>query len=437
MTTSMVGAISVFLITYAAIAFEKLNRTVAAVAGAAVLLALNILSPGELLRSYVHWETLGLLFGMFVLVTALSEAGFFSWLALVIARALDYHPLRLFVAFPLLTGLLAAFMDSITVMLFFATLTYELSRLLRFDPVPMVVAEVVTANIGGAATLVGDPPNVILGMMHGYTFNDFAVHNGPLALLALLCAIGVAFWLCRGELIPCERSDRDELCPPEPLQAITDARLFRVGVAAFCTAVFLLVIHSSVERALRLPPVTAPLASLLPAVALLAVLPDRAKRVAGKVHYDVFLFLIGLFAIVGGLEKTGAIRELARIIGDVFRDQHLGLASTLMWFSAASSAIVDNVPFALSMGYVIGELARQAGAPALSLMVWAVSLGTDIGGNLTPIGASANVVAYTTLERLGHPIGWGRWLRLALLPTLGALLVSNLGLAVKLWARFF
>jgi Na+/H+ antiporter NhaD/arsenite permease-like protein len=141
--------------------------------------------------------------------------------------------------------------------------------------------------------------------------------------------------------------------------------------------------------------------------------------------------------VVGGLEKTGAIQALADLIANFFRDQHLALLSTLLWFSAVSSAIVDNVPFALSMAYVIRDMAGQTGVPALSIMVWAVSLGTDIGGNGTPIGASANVVAYTSMEKKGVRIGWGRWMRLAIPPTLVALLISNLGIAVKLALKFF
>lgn len=436
MDMPMLVAVSVFLVSYVAIGLEKLNRTIVAGAGAVALLLFNVLSLEEAVKTYVHWETVGLLFGMFLIVATLSEAGFFAWLALVVARKLEYNPYRIFVIFPLVTGLLAAFMDSITVMLFFATLTYELSRLLKFDAIPVVVAEVVLANIGGASTLVGDPPNVILGLMLGYTFNDFVIHNGPTAVLAAIAAVGVAFWAGRTRLILSHEVDRKALAKLDPVQAIKDLRLFRLGLLAFGFAVFFLIVHAWVEWTLHIP-LTAPLAPLIPASILLILGGRKAEEVLRKIDYEVLLFFIGLFVIVGGLEKTGAIRGLAGLISDLFRERYLALTSTLMWFSAVSSAIVDNVPFALSMAYVIKNIALQAGVPALSLMVWAVSLGTDIGGNGTPIGASANVVAYATMEKHGHRIGWGRWMRLAIPPTFVALLICNLGLAVKLWLNFY
>ena len=167
MNVSAVVAVSIFLVTYVAIGMEKVNRTIVSMSGGIILLLVGVLSLKEAVTRYVHWETVGLLFGMFTIIAVLSEAGFFTYMALVVAKKLDYNPYRIFLVFPLVTGFLSAFMDSITVMLFFATLTYELARLLKFDAIPVVVTEVCLANVGGASTLVGDPPNVILGLMLG------------------------------------------------------------------------------------------------------------------------------------------------------------------------------------------------------------------------------------------------------------------------------
>jgi len=435
MNVSGVVAVSVFLVTYVAIGMEKINRTIVSMSGAILLLILGVLSLKEAVTTYVHWETVGLLFGMFTIIAVLSEAGFFAYMALVVAKKLDYNPYRILVVFPLVTGFLSAFMDSITVMLFFATLTYELSRLLKFDAIPVVVSEVCLANVGGASTLVGDPPNVILGLMLGFSFNDFVIHNGPTAVLAALGAILVAYLQCRKRLIVGGAVDRQGLLEMDPARAIKDKRLFKLGLGAFLVAIFFLVIHAWVEHTLHIP-LTAPLAPLIPAFFILILGGRKTEDILRKIDYDVLLFFIGLFVVVGGLEKTGAIRALADAIANVFRHQDLALVSTLMWFSAVSSAIIDNVPFALSMAYVVREIAGQAGAPALAIMVWAVSLGTDIGGNGTPIGASANVVAYAAMEKKGHRIGWPRWMWLAIPQTLIALLISNVGLALKLWLGF-
>jgi len=429
-------AVLVFLATYVAIGVEKINRTIVSMSGAILLLILGILSLKEAVTTYIHWETVGLLFGMFTIITVLSEAGFFTYMALVVAKKLDYNPYRIFVVFPLVTGFLAAFMDSITVMLFFATLTYELSRLLKFDAIPVVVAEVCLANIGGASTLVGDPPNVILGLMLGYSFNDFVIHNGPTAMVASLGAIGVAYLQCRKRLLLGGTVDRDALGAMDPAKAIKEPRLLTLGLGAFLVAIFFLVIHAWAEHTLHIP-LTAPLAALIPAFVILILGGNKTKDILRKIDYDVLLFFIGLFVVVGGLEKTGTIKALADLIANLFRHQDLALISTLMWFSAVSSAIVDNVPFALSMAYVIKGIAGQVGVPALSSMVWAVSLGTDIGGNGTPIGASANVVAYAAMEKHGHRIGWPRWMWLAIPQTLVALVICNVGLAVKLWLKFY
>jgi Na+/H+ antiporter NhaD/arsenite permease-like protein len=436
MGLSAVLAVSIFLATYVAIGMEKINRTIVSMSGAILLLILGVLSLKEAVTTYVHWETMGLLFGMFTIIAVLSEAGFFTYLALVVAKSLDYNPHRLFLVFPLVTGFLSAFMDSITVMLFFATLTYELSRLLRFDAIPVVVAEVCLANIGGASTLVGDPPNIILGLMLGFSFNDFVIHNGPTAVLAALGAIGVAYLQSRKRLLLPGSVDREALLAMDPAKAIKDARLFRLGLGAFAVAILFLVIHAWVEHTLGIP-LTAPLAPLIPAFFILILGGPRTEDILRKIDYDVLLFFIGLFVVVGGLEKTGAIQALADLIANLFRYQALALVSTLMWFSAVSSAIVDNVPFALSMAYVLKGIAGQAGVPALAIMVWAVSLGTDIGGNGTPIGASANVVAYAAMEKHGHRIGWPRWMRLAIPQTLVALVICNVGLALKLWLKFY
>ncbi len=436
MGLSAVLAVSIFLATYVAIGMEKINRTIVSMSGAILLLLVGVLSLKEAVTTYVHWETVGLLFGMFTIIAVLSEAGFFTYMALVVAKKLDYNPLRIFVVFPLVTAFLAAFMDSITVMLFFATLTYELSRLLRFDAIPVVVAEVCLANIGGASTLVGDPPNVILGLMLGFSFNDFVIHNGPTAVLAALGAIGVAYVQSRKRLLLGGTVDRNALVAMDPAKAIKDARLFKLGLGAFLAAIVFLIIHAWVEHTLHIP-LTAPLAPLIPAFFILILGGTKTEDILRKIDYDVLLFFIGLFVVVGGLEKTGAIKALADLIANIFRYQDLALVSTLMWFSAVSSAIVDNVPFALSMAYVIKDIAGQVGVPALSIMVWAVSLGTDIGGNGTPIGASANVVAYAAMEKHGHRIGWPRWMWLAIPQTLVALLICNLGLALKLWLRFY
>lgn len=428
MNTTIISLI-IFILTYIVIATEKVNRTVVAFLGALLLLVFKVFNLEQAV-GYISWETIGLLFGMFLIVSALSDSGFFSYLALKIARLLKYSPTKLFIVFPIITFVLSGFMDSITVMLFFAALTFELCRLLKIDPVPLVITEVVLANTGGAATLVGDPPNVILGLKLGFFFNDFVIHNGPITIIAGAAALAYCFLVNRKKLKPAGHISKAELDELDPAEAITDKRELKIALAAFGVAIIFLITHIYIEKYLHIP-LTVPLASMLPAFIMLVVLGKKSEVVINKVDFEVILFFIGLFVVVGGLEHTGVIKTMADFITNTFQNNHIGLLSALLWGSGVASGVIDNVPFALSMAYVLADIAKVAVAPALAIMVWATSLGTDIGGNFTPIGASANVVAYTAMEKKGTVIGWGRWIKLAAPATFIALVVCNILIYVK------
>ncbi|MHB8276421.1 MAG: ArsB/NhaD family transporter [Candidatus Humimicrobiaceae bacterium] len=428
MNTTIISLI-IFILTYIVIATEKVNRTVVAFLGALLLLVFKVFNLEQAV-GYISWETIGLLFGMFLIVSALSDSGLFSYLALKVARLLKYSPTKLFIVFPIITFVLSGFMDSITVMLFFAALTFELCKLLKIDPVPLVITEVVLANTGGAATLVGDPPNVILGLKLGFFFNDFVIHNGPITIIAGAAALAYCFLVNRKKLKPAEHISKAELDKLDPAEAITDKRELKIALAAFGVAIIFLITHIYIEKYLHIP-LTVPLASMLPAFIMLVVLGKKSEVVINKVDFEVILFFIGLFVVVGGLEHTGVIKTMADFITNIFQNNHIGLLSALLWGSGVASGVVDNVPFALSMAYVLADIAKVAVAPALAIMVWATSLGTDIGGNFTPIGASANVVAYTAMEKKGTVIGWGRWIKLAAPATFIALVVCNILIYVK------
>jgi Na+/H+ antiporter NhaD/arsenite permease-like protein len=331
---------------------------------------------------------------------------------------------------------LAAFVDSITVMLFLAALTIEIAKILRIDPVPLVVGEVVLANIGGAATLIGDPPNVILGTQLGFGFNDFVANNGPIAVAAALLSVGALFLMQRSKVTPASAIDTAALSAIRPERTITNKRMLRLGLGALFVAVILLIIHGYIQRVYHIP-ITVALAALIPAFVLLLVGGRDTENVIKKVDYDVLLFFIGLFIIVGGLEKTGVIAIFASGLVSIAAGNNAALMSLLLWGSGFASGVIDNVPFALTMSYVIRDMSLVPSILATSLIVWAVSLGTDIGGNLTPIGASANVVAYSSLEKHGTRMGWVRWIKIAAPPTLLALVLCNLLLYVKYLVGFY
>jgi Na+/H+ antiporter NhaD/arsenite permease-like protein len=242
MESSAIIALLTFLIVYGILATEKINRTIIVGAGSIVLLVLGVLDLNEAIN-YVNWETIGLLLGMFVIVIVLSDSGFFSYLSFVVAKKLKYDPRTMLIVFPLLAGLLSAFIDSITVILFLAALTIEIAKILKIDPVPLVVGEVVIANIGGSSTLVGDPPNVILGTQLGFGFNAFAVNNGPIAVVAALVAVGVLFLMQRKNIASSVAIDTSALSAIRAERTITNKWLLRLGLGALVAAVTLLITH--------------------------------------------------------------------------------------------------------------------------------------------------------------------------------------------------
>jgi Na+/H+ antiporter NhaD/arsenite permease-like protein len=422
----------IFVLAYIMIASEKFPRHWVALLGGGLLIVFGVLSPYEAF-SYINWETLGLLAGMFLLVSILQEAGFFTWLAMQALKKVNYHPVALFVILIVFAAVMAMFMDSITVMLFLSALTLQLCGLLKLDPVPLVIAEVCAANTGGAATLVGDPPNVILGTTLGFNFADFATHTGPVSAIAALLLLGMFYLTNRKSLMNAHSLLTDETITGiealhnEPLHA----HLTRVGLIGFLSAVILLVIHHPLGQWTGFY-INAAMAAMIPAgLALLAMKNVDRKRTVLKVDGESILFFAGLFVLIGGLEKIDLFKFFAESLAGLAVNNQSGLVMALHWGPGLISGIVDNVPLALAMSYVLKDLAAIPGMPALGLMVWSLALGIDIGGNLTPIGASANVVAYAFMERNHGSIGWKRWLLVAVPPTIVIMIFASLFVLVK------
>lgn len=353
----------------------------------------------------INWSTIIFIAGMMIMVEGLGKAGFFRWLCLTLAKLVHYRIVPLLICFMTLSAVLSMFIDSITVVLFLATVTLELAQTMRFDPVPMILSEIFCANLGGAATMCGDPPNIIIGTSLGYTFFDFISNTGAAAAICFVLIL-IYFTLCfRKQLLRAERENGAVVCP-QPGTAITNRAAFLSSACVFLLAVILLVTHAMTELSV------ACIGVIVAVLTLLVTALTNGKRAVSEiiraVDYKTLLFFIGLFVSVSGLEETGVLDAIARFITAVSGGKAAVIVVIILWVSAFTSAFVDNIPFAATMIPVIRSIAAASGMD-LGVLSWALSLGTDLGGNATPIGASANVVGTSVAAKGGYPISWGSY----------------------------
>lgn len=369
--------------------------------------------------SGVNWATIIFILGMMIMVEGLGLSGFFRWLCLTLAKIVQYRVVPLLVAFMIMSGFLAMFIDSITVVLFLATVTIELSQLLKFDPVPMIMTEIFCANLGGSATMCGDPPNIIVGTSFGFTFGDFIQNTGVIALVCMVFTI-FYFLLVFGRKMKRDEVDASEIVCPDPKTVVGNWKAFYACLVVFLITVVLLVTHATTELSVATIGVTSALMTM--AVIFVSFKGEGLKKIIKGIDYKTLLFFIGLFVTVGGLEETGVLELIAQFIEKITGGNIVMVVSIILLMSASFSALVDNIPFAATMIPVVRSLATQG--LDLPVMAWALSLGTDLGGNATPIGASANVVGTSVAAKNGHFISWGRYCKYALPGTVLIVLIS-------------
>lgn len=375
-------------------------------------------SAGESAESSsgINWATIIFIAGMMIMVEGMGKAGFFRWLCLEIAKMVKYRTIPIFITFMIMSAVLAMFIDSITVILFLAAVTLELSQILKCNPLPMILAEIFCANLGGSATMCGDPPNIIIGTSLGYSFADFIGNTGVMAGISLIVVI-LYFYLCfKRELSRPDGAQPTAADYPDPKDAIADRKAFFSSCVIFLIAVVLLVTHAQTGLTVAF------IGAFIAALTLLVMYKDAAELLK-KVDYKTLLFFIGLFIVVGGLEQTGILTIIASFIGRVSGSNVKLMIAIILWISAIASAFVDNIPFAATMIPVIKSLAAMQGAD-LSVLAWALSMGTDIGGSATPIGASANVVGISVASKQGYPVRWGWYCRYAAPATILVVLIS-------------
>ena len=370
----------------------------------------------------ISWSTIFFLAGMMIMVEGMARVGFFRWLCMRIAKAVHYKTIPVFIVFMIASSVLAMFIDSITVILFLAAVTIELSQLLKFNPVPMILSEIFCANLGGSATMCGDPPNIIIGTAFGYSFTDFLLNTGLIAAVGLVLIVLYFLLVFKKDLKTPEGVTIDIAAIPHPKTAILDKKGFIVSCVIFALAVVLLVTHA--QTGLTVASIGLGIAAITIITTAITAGKKGLKEVFSKVDYKTLLFFTGLFIVVGGLEQTGILEIIAGFIEKVSGGNAYIMIAIIIWISAIASAFIDNIPFAATMVPVIQSLSAVSGVP-LTTLAWALAMGTDIGGSATPIGASANVVGIAAANASGHSVSWGYYCKKSVPATIIVLAIST------------
>ena len=429
-------AVVVFVVTYAGIVSEKIDRTAVAMAGALALVFLGVVSQEQAVES-IDFNTLGLLTGMMVIVSLLRSTGFFRLVGVRIAHAAGGRPLPILLIFVVVTAVLSALLDNVTTVLLMLPVTLTISEHLKMDPRPFLISQVIASNVGGTATLIGDPPNILIGSALGLTFNEFLVNLGPVVLVNLVMLVAI-YAISGRKAAKATKGSGDAVAALAALDTksfITHPAMMIKALAVTGLTVLGFLFHG----ALHLEPATVALGG-----ATLLVLIGRvsAVRALEEVEWATLFFFIGLFIVVGGLERTGVLERVAAFLMGLTGGDLVLAAIALLWFAAIVSAIVDNIPAVATLIPIVLAVSRLAHPgvpddvlvrlPDIFPLWWALALGACLGGNATLVGASANVVVAGAAARRGVPITFWAFTKAGLPITVGTLVVST----VYLWVRY-
>jgi Na+/H+ antiporter NhaD/arsenite permease-like protein len=443
----MTVALVIFGVCYLAIITERIHKTIVALLGASLMISLGVVTQEEAFHSHdygVDYNVIFLLIAMMVIINITSKTGLFEVLAIWTAKRSGAKPFRMLALLAVITAILSAFLDNVTTVLLMAPVTLELTRRLELNPVVYLVAEALASNIGGTGTLVGDPPNIMIASKADLTYLDFLLVLGP-AALGILLAFVCGLWLVAGRSLSVPPHLREAILRLRAREAIKDRKLLIKSLWLLGLTTFGFCLHS----VLHLQPATV---ALLGASLFMLIGHGHAKASGNhqemdylmEVEWKTIFFFIGLFILVGGLVKVGAIRAVAQQVVDITQGRVVATTMTVLWGSAILSAVIDNIPYVAAMNPLIVDLARSlhpdvpdyqalVHQPDILPLWWALALGACLGGNGTLIGASANVVIVDLARRAGHHISFWRFLALGLPVMLGSILISML----YLWLKFF
>lgn len=386
-------AIIVFLIVIVAIMTEKVHRTAVALAGAVVLMLTHILTVDKAV-GYIDFNTIGVLIGMMIFVSVVKNSGIFEYIAIKAAKLAHGNPWKIMVAFMVITAVLSAFLDNVTTVLLVGPMTITIARMLKVNPVPFLMTQILASNIGGTATLIGDPPNIMIGSAAGLDFVDFIVNTGVVAVVVIVALILVMKFVYKSKLTADEGAILSVMELDEN-KAIEDIPLLYKSIVVMILVVVGFMFHSQLG-------IESATVALTAAAVMLVIGRQNVDYIIGEVEWTTILFFAGLFIVVGGLDETGVIGQLAQLVINMTKGHEIMTMMVLLWASALLSSVLDNIPFVATLIPLVLALG-ESGINIIPLW-WAISLGACLGGNGTLIGASANVVLSGISGKHGYPI---------------------------------
>ncbi|NUT92796.1 MAG: ArsB/NhaD family transporter [Saccharothrix sp.] len=429
MTLGQTLSVVVFVGAYILIATERVHRVAAALGGAALMLALG-LTDGETafhsLDAGIDWNVVFLLLGMMIIVGVIKQTGLFEYLAIAAAKRARGKPYAMLVMLVVITGTASAALDNVTTVLLIAPVTFLVCDRLGLNPIPFLIAEVMASNIGGTATLIGDPPNIIIASRAGFSFNDFLVHLAPFIVVLMVVFVVVCRWLFRDAFHYDEKRVAEVMALSER-EAIRNRTLLWQSLVVLALVLAGFTLHSALH-------VEPSVVALLGAGLLVLISKVTTEEAIADVEWETLVFFMGLFVMVGALVETGVIGEVSRALAEAMGGQPLFAVLALLVISAVLSAIVDNIPYVATMSPIVADLvSAQGGTAQAEALWWSLALGADLGGNATAVGASANVVVLGLAARNGTPISFWTFTRYGLVVAGLSVLLS----APYLWLRYF
>lgn len=393
-------AIVVFVLVMGAIMTEKLHRATAALAGAVLLVVCGVMT-GKQAIGYIDFNTIGVLVGMMIVVAVIRTTGMFEYISIKAAKAAKGDPWKILIAFVLITAILSAFLDNVTTVLLVGPMSIAIARMLEINPVPFLMMQILASNVGGTATMIGDPPNIMIGSASGLSFMDFIANTGAAAVLIIIAQIIVMKFLYKKQLEsgPINKTSVMNL---DPDKSITNRKLMKQSIAVMVLVVIGFVIHDKLGF-------DSCMIALGAAAIMLIIGHQEVDQIISEVEWTTIVFFMSLFVVVGGLERTGVIHSISSWLISATEGHYILTMLVLLWASALLSSVLDNIPFVATLIPLV--LTMQQQGMNVEAFWWAISLGACLGGNGTMIGASANVVLSDIANKHGYPITFKSYLR--------------------------